>query len=70
MNIEKSIASILERTIDPLCQQSISALTIKPIVTLEGNHLSLHLSAQLLFTRHRAALTRKTPFGRVSRVHH
>ena len=45
MNIEKSIASILERTIDPLCQQSISALTIKPIVTLEGNHLSLHLSA-------------------------
>ena len=45
MNIEKSVASILANTLDPLLAQSSDDLNLQPTLTTEGDHFNLHLLA-------------------------
>ncbi len=45
MNIEKSIATVLANTIDPMSGLTASELGLKPIIAVEGNQLSLNLCA-------------------------
>lgn len=45
MNIEKSIETILSNTLDPMLGVSANDLSLKSVIAVEGDHISIHLCA-------------------------